>query len=534
MSTNPEAAAAFKKAQSQAPAVPPVFHKAPAPESAPSTPQKPPIAAGLQDEIDRLNIIPKKPSAIPEASPARPAVPTVSMPIDPVIVRATIPSTPTPVPPTASTVPVQSDTSKSTEASLSQKENLSTSGAFIGHNLTGATYSPAPIPEKEHQKDYETDPDKAIHQSSLRTYSGDVSDVITHHHISTASMVMAEQKKKELERMSPTPEIHTMDSKTHIHGEGRGELGLGMMMKPNQPANNVVHGTATFLGDAPAVSRKKLWISIASVVLIIIGLGGAYYLYSQSPLAAVKTVTPVATQSYSSMIPSDSVVAVPIDGLSTVQALSAIRAEIAKPSKANTIKEIIVTETKNGKKMRAPSADMIKLLGISAPDILARTLTDDWMIGVYADPNNNKDIFVIATQNLYQNAFAGMLAWEGSIANDLKQILYITPPISSSRNIEVALDPSSTTTNPVSSTTASTATLNPPHSPTQYEQQFFTPHGHFVDGIVKSKDTREFLLDDGQTLFIYSLFDNSRIIMAGREPTISEILSRLERETFVR
>jgi len=62
------------------------------------------------------------------------------------------------------------------------------------------------------------------------------------------------------------------------------------------------------------------------------------------------------------------------------------------------------------------------------PDIVLRALSDDWMLGVYADPNGTKTVFVVATVDYFQNAFAGMLQWESVMADDLKQYLYQNTP----------------------------------------------------------------------------------------------------------
>ena len=137
---------------------------------------------------------------------------------------------------------------------------------------------------------------------------------------------------------------------------------------------------------------------------------------------------------------------------------------------------------------------MLELMDIPAPNILARSLTPSWMLGIFTDNANNKNPFIVVTNNFFQNAFAGMLAWENVMPDDLKQYLYSSDPIF----------------------------------------PYLTVRGQFKDRIIMNKDVREFVTSQGKTLFLYSFIDNSRLVIAGNEATLSEIIARLEKSAFVR
>lgn len=182
--------------------------------------------------------------------------------------------------------------------------------------------------------------------------------------------------------------------------------------------------------DAIATARvhshagRKVLASIVSVVLIFGGLGAMYYFYEKSALAPIKSTAnnPAARP----IIATDGQVVMPIDGLTPVQVASRVRSEVAKPHAPNTITEIIPTQAAGESTTRPGIASMIGLMEISAPDTLARSLSGPWMLGLYTDSNGDTSVFVIATSNFFQNTFAGMLSWEGVMADDLKQYLLST------------------------------------------------------------------------------------------------------------
>jgi hypothetical protein len=289
----------------------------------------------------------------------------------------------------------------------------------------------------------------------LRTYEGDVAELLSHTHASAASIALAERKKTDgqesLADAAPTKSSHT---------------------------------------------GKNLILVIASLILVGGGVIAAYYLYSISPLAGTISATPVqqpTQKSTPSLIPADSQVVIRIDNQNAGSIQALVQTELAKPMSRNTIKEIVPVETVNGNLTRVSGPDMVKAINLNLPDILERSLTPSWILGEYSDQNGSKTIFVVATTDFFQNAFAGMLQWESLMPDDLKT--YISP-----------------STN----------------------DQFLAVHGQFQDRIIRNKDVREFVSTDGRALFLYSFIDNSRLVVAGSESALTEILSRLEKNAFVR
>jgi hypothetical protein len=312
----------------------------------------------------------------------------------------------------------------------------------------------------------------------------------------------------------------------------------------------------------PAHNGKKYLLLTLSLLLIVIGMAGAYYLYSISPLAPATPATPEVA-AVSSVIPSDSQKTLPIDGLTSNTILSKIQTQVSNPGIAGTIEEIIPYVTINGVKTRLTIGEMTKIMGITAPDILTRSLNPSWMLGTYTDNQNKKSAFVVVTNNFFQNAFAGMLSWESVMPDDLKQYLHsgttmgianvptsINPLASKSpdplQNLNSILPLSGTTTNATSSIVSTTTATSSKKTATATTTAtttiqtdipvipYFTIRGQFVDKIIKNKDVREFVTVDGKPLFLYSFIDNSKLIIAGNETTLTEIVSRLEKQAFIR
>ena len=365
----------------------------------------------------------------------------------------------------------------------------------------------------------------------IRTYESDVADVLSHTKMSAASIAIAENKK-------------------------------------NTGSQQI--------GDAPKThSTLKLLIILVSLTLVGGGIFGAYYFFMLSPLA--NSTVPVNTPSKTmSLVPNDTQTIIHIDGLNQKQILSLIRTEVNKSMPQNSIKEIIPVQTQNAITSRIPALDILTLIDINAPDILVRTLTPSWMLGVYNNNANEKDVFVVVTTNFFQNAFAGMLAWEHVMADDLKPYL-ITPSQDTTStsatttaqtldplaNLDSILPQTVSTSSSTASTTSkntnalpitkkgatlsdvittSSTTKNASPTSTTTESAFtpapspayITIRGAFEDRIVKNKDVREFKTSDGTVLFLYSFLDNTRLIVTGSEATLTEVLTRLEKQSFMR
>lgn len=346
----------------------------------------------------------------------------------------------------------------------------------------------------------------------MRTYEGDVAEAMSHKRTSTASIAIAESKKQEGEERIGNEEVAT-----------------------------------------PSHAGKKITMFTIGLVLIGGGAFGAYYLYSKSALAPVARVIS-QPKAPPSLVPTTNQAVLTVDIQNPKLVLNQITNEINKTQAPDTVKELVIAEKdSSGNLFRVPAQDMIKAFDINVPDILSRSLTNNWMLGVYADQNNNKSVFAVFTTNFFQNTFAGMLQWENVMADDLKQYIYsssidgisnelesgnvlITPNVLDS--VDSSLPRTGTTTS-TSTTLVKNATNTPALTSSSTEiveplKKYFTIHGKFEDRIVKNKDVRAFRADNGDILFLYSFIDNTHLVITDKESTLAEILTRLEKQAFIR
>lgn len=357
------------------------------------------------------------------------------------------------------------------------------------------TLGTVPIPSTENKFDLPENPEL----KRLRTYESDVAEIMANKGISRASIAIAENKKAEEEA----------------------QIQQQVPVEQNQPQ------TENYRKSEPSVSKHNVSKGILifiSLTFIIVGIGGAYYLYSKSVFGPRSSILGIPVgPSGTNIIPADSKTTLNISSMDPNAIVAVIRREWEKTQNPDSIHELIITDGEN----RVTGPRMVEFMDIDAPDILKRSLTDDWMLGIHTDISGNKDLFVIATTNFFQNAFAGMFQWESVMADDLKLFL------SSGMFQGIVNAPVATSTITVSGTNVSVPTSKQPTIGDSVDP-YFTLRGQFEDRIIMNKDVRVFRTSQGKILFFYSFVDNATIVIASREQTLTKILDRLEKKAFVR
>lgn len=301
---------------------------------------------------------------------------------------------------------------------------------------------------------------------ALRTYEGDVADVLNRRKTSTISIALAESRKN------------------------LGQESIGSS-EEDTPKNT------SQIPEDKHTGTKLLIISL-SILFLGGGIFGAYYLYSKSPIAPAPNVVEVE-ESEITLIPLDERISIEIKSISKIGLITPMITELGREQKPNTIKEVapVILETpdcegeKNCPKpfyRKITLEEMQKATTVSPPDILMRSLTADWVSGIYSNENGERSAFIVLSSNFFQNTFAGMLQWEKVMADDLK--LYVT-----SETIV---------------------------------------RGSFVDRLIKNKDVREYRDEYGKALFYYSFIDNNKLLIASDTGLLTEIMNRLEKRSFVR
>lgn len=298
-----------------------------------------------------------------------------------------------------------------------------------------------------------------LKQSIVRTLKSDTEEAIKLEQMSLANIMLAEQKKKQ-----KYPQIEqSADSQK---------------------------------------SKKGLFLAL-SLFFVFAGIGAFYFNILKEKIATVPEKAPEIT----ALIPSDHTTEFSLNasnGKELSASLSKIIMEIeTKPNSIENIyifKNITSSEKRKELKKAATSEEFLSLVVIKAPGALIRSLKSEYMLGVRSSDGNHP--FVILKTKSYENAFAGMLAWEKSIGKDLEQLFSLGGGADDQEMIN--------------------------------EDQLFASKKEFEDILIKNKDARVLKNFDGRIILAYSIPDKETILIATDTETLAELFGRVIRSRMVR
>lgn len=242
-----------------------------------------------------------------------------------------------------------------------------------------------------------------------------------------------------------------------------------------------------------APARKRTFVPLlAGVAMLVIGIGaviGAYaYMHDQ-------TSAPLAAQDVPSAIKYDEAVEVKGSG-------DELQRDVANVGQGGSISgNVVVTyvtgiSNNDGSHIPQPGAELIKRLNLSAPSILLRNIQDESTVGV-VNAGSQTHPFMILKVNSYERTFAGMLAWEQTLPQELETWYpaYASLP----------------TQDQASSTPIVVLQSNP----------------GFVDAVVANNDVRILRDASGRSLMLYGYHGKDTLIIARDEAAFTALMSRL-------
>lgn len=235
------------------------------------------------------------------------------------------------------------------------------------------------------------------------------------------------------------------------------------------------------------INIRKFALLLSSIVLIFAGGAGTYYLYKKIPVTKVPLQPKMIL--IPSIIPVDSQKIISVNSQTSQQLKELISNEFAGySSEPGKIFEFILQQNTASAPKKMTASEFIKKTNLNMPDILERSLTDNWMIGGY-EAEGQKLPFIIFTSSFFQNTFAGMLKWEAQMPGEFS-------------------------------------------SPFGYENK--ARYGTFKDRIVRNRDVREFKNELGETILLYSFIDKDTIVITTSEATLASIIERIEKQSYIR
>ncbi|MEK7184876.1 MAG: hypothetical protein AAB683_01945, partial [Patescibacteria group bacterium] len=249
--------------------------------------------------------------------------------------------------------------------------------------------------------------------------------------------------------------------------------------------------------------KNVLKISI-SLIFILAGLAGGYYLYLKSPLAK-QTVVKQENKIPSVITPDEQrIVSSSIQNKSIFTSFLSSQFNRSDTGTEKIIEIIPTIKTSASTTVKVNALQVLKVLEFDITDTLRRSITNHWMMGVYS--NNGQSIpFIILTNNFFQNAYAGMLKWEDTMPDEFIDIFaYKDKAYRNNQN--------------------GTSTIS----------NYFNIKGKFEDKIIKNRDIREFITENGEILIIYSFLDKNTIVITTSESVIPALVERIEKQAYIR
>lgn len=245
--------------------------------------------------------------------------------------------------------------------------------------------------------------------------------------------------------------------------------------------------------STPARAQRRsrtMAIVFTSALLVFLGLaaiGGVFLVMSAQQSPAQKANT-------GSIMFAEQNLLLPIDNTSPAslkQQIAQFRnAQVGTLGSITRIVPTIASTTADGTSITRPATtqEFLHALGANIPDGLARSLGGDFFFGMHS-ADKNAPVFVIPVVS-YDNAFAGMLAWENTMNADLAPVFTAVPAYRTDQN-------------------------GIPQART------------FADTVIRNYDART-LSDDNNVIELYYSFPSPQFLVIAESPyTFAEVLARL-------
>ena len=276
---------------------------------------------------------------------------------------------------------------------------------------------------------------------TVRTYLSDMADTVRENEISVIKVALAEQNKHEREDL-------------YRQAEG-----------------------------TPA--KKIFWI-IGGLFLVGVSIFGTYYIIQKK----AKENIPAAIAKDETIISYDQNFSIDLkDGEVLSDKIKNQISENSKTDSSDGIKYISVVQDLNTIKEKLLVKEIFTRMGFMAPSSLVRSLSDNYMIGTYTKNNINvaSNLFMIFQTKDYEYTYAGMLEWEGSLANDMFYLFNLNTK----------------------------------------DNKLKLGERKWKDIIINNRDARVLYNEDDKPILYYLFANKDSLVISSNENTIKEIMTRL-------
>lgn len=298
---------------------------------------------------------------------------------------------------------------------------------------------------------------------------------------------------------SPLKQIRTFqgDVASALHKQNESLISIQRSENAVREARKIFATPKSTEEIAQEESNKKLiFLLIGSLVLAVSsGLIG-WYAYNGY---MAKTALPAPESTPNRLLTSGSEVKIDASHLSREAFVLGMGVETAKKVVSGAVVQIQLQKQTATTTVPLTAGDLLNLLESRAPGSLIRSLNPIFMLGllgnktVSTSTDRLNHVFLLIKLDSFDNAFPGMLEWEKNMRDDILPIF------------------------------ASPATL-----------ATTSPIALFSDLTIQNKDARILKDSTGQTVLLYSFFDNNMLIITDNEASLKTIIGKLNAEKLSR
>lgn len=354
---------------------------------------------------------------------------------------------------------------------------------------------------------------------TLRTYKQDVSQTVQKDKITSAKILMAEQRKKE----------------------------LGETQKVEQKKTTATNIVAVVFGIILLVSAVG-----------VLGYFG-YNRMSSVPVDVVVSQTP----SFLFVFDQEKYINGTLSYSEVENSLLEFRNEIKGFADKTYTEIIFYKQNENEEAERLSSIELFRLFNAPVVTNIARSISTNAVYGMYTTEGRAEPFLVVGLVD-YENAYANMFFWENTLALDIRNMFPVLKDLFDVSNLQTTpLIQDETNTNTDTEDTTQVAieevpegSILAPAEETEItnsveqdlalmedeassQQDSITPEDinsslRFTDIILSNQNTRAIRNQNGSPFFYYAFIDRNKILFAQDPALIGEIIRKIRQKQLVR
>lgn len=279
--------------------------------------------------------------------------------------------------------------------------------------------------------------------------------------------------------------------------------------------------------DAPAAQsgEPSRWVKIGMIA------GGAALLAIAGGITAYivmrPTTVPVVEAPKAPFIFTDDTALVPVSGATRDALMTELTAARQSTSiSLGLIRWLYVTHpvSADTQPQQLTAQELLGTLSNNIPENFLRSLTGQYLLGIHSFDENQA--FLLLQVDSYETAYAGMLAWERTMRQDLSPLFTRNPSPKVEAQPQLPATTASTTASSTNQTATSTAATTLP------SVSVIIPTS-FVDKVVENRDARVIVNQEGDILLLWTFLGRNIVLITTNEYTLREIISRMQNAPVV-